>query len=49
MIRAWILFRRAMPDVHFSVWPVVSGNRNDLLFWRTLLIEYSKTILTWIS
>ena len=47
--RAWLLFRRAMPDKELSVWPVSSLSKLSPVFWRNILTEYSKTLLTWLS
>ncbi len=47
--RAWILFRRAMPDRDFSAWPVAGNPPTSPTFWRNVLSEYSKTLMTWLS
>jgi hypothetical protein len=44
-----LLFRRAMPDATLEAWPVKSSNTTSAAFWRTVFVEYSKTILTWLS
>ena len=49
MPRAKLLFSRAMPDATLEAWPVKSTNTTAPAFWRTVLIEYSKTLLTWLS
>lgn len=47
--RAWILFKRAMPEADLSVWPVAGNGPLTLTFWRNIFVEYTKTLLTWMS
>jgi len=49
MPRAWLLFRRQLPDKTLTVWPVTSNGATTSAFWRNILIEYSKTLMTWAS
>lgn len=49
MPRATMLFKRAMPDAVLVPWPVRTANRLGAAFWRNALLEYHKTLLTWIS
>ncbi len=49
MPRAKLLFSRAMPGATLEAWPVRSTNTRTWAFMRTVLIEYSKTFLMWIS
>lgn len=47
--RAWILFKRALPEAELSVWPVAGNGPLSPVFWRNLFVEYSKTLLTWMA
>ncbi|NBX66204.1 MAG: YdcF family protein [Proteobacteria bacterium] len=47
--RAWILFSRALPGITLSVWPVAGNGPLTAVFWRNVFVEYSKTLLTWMS
>jgi uncharacterized SAM-binding protein YcdF (DUF218 family) len=49
MPRAWLLFGRALPDKTLEQWPVAGGGTVTLAFWRSVLIEYAKTLLTWLA
>ncbi len=49
MPRAWLLFKRALPDKTLEPWPVASGGKVTLAFWRSVLVEYAKTLLTWLA
>lgn len=49
MPRARLLFHRAMPEATILPWPVASSNIYSMAFLRTVFIEYSKTMLMWLS
>lgn len=49
MPRAWILFRRALPEKTLLIWPVEADSPGGTAFWRNLLSEYTKTLLTWMT
>jgi len=49
MPRAKLLFRRAMPDAQIYTWPVKTKDMMTRNFMRTLVTEYVKTFLTWLS
>lgn len=49
MPRAKILFRREMPGADIYPWPVKTRDMTTRNFARTLVTEYIKTILTWVS
>lgn len=49
MPRAWLLFKRALPDKTLMLWPVAGNSPATLTFWRNLFVEYTKTLLTWMS
>lgn len=47
--RALLLYRHALPQAIIYRWPVASDSMSSLMFWRNTIIEYHKTILTWIA
>ncbi|MBU6235136.1 MAG: YdcF family protein [Alphaproteobacteria bacterium] len=50
MPRAWILFRRALPEnITLALWPVTGLKPTSPTFWRNMFVEYTKTLLTWMS
>lgn len=49
MPRAYILFKRILPDKTLYLWPVSAVSPLRMTFWRNMFIEYSKTLLTAIS
>lgn len=49
MPRAMLLFSRTMPNATLEAWPVRSTHMASTGFLRTVLIEYSKTLLMWLS
>jgi uncharacterized SAM-binding protein YcdF (DUF218 family) len=49
MPRARLLFRRALPETDLYSWPVKTTRMGTRAYWGTLLSEYTKTILTWLT